>query len=68
MSDIHTMYEELTRFIDSRMPSLVASLVPTQVIPRAEEGTQERPLEVVTKGHGTVTNVSQSSVSGGECG
>jgi hypothetical protein len=66
MSDIHTMYEELTRFIDGRMPSLVASLVPTEGIPKAEEGTQERPLEVVTKGHGTVTNVLQSSVSGEE--
>lgn len=57
MSDIHTMYEELTRFIDGGMPALVASLVPTEGIPRAEEGTQERPIQVGTKGHGTSANV-----------
>jgi hypothetical protein len=60
MSELHTLYEQLTRSIDDRMPSLVASLVPFGAISRAVEGTNESPTEVAGKGPGTVTNLSQA--------
>ena len=66
MSDLHTLYEQLTRSIDDRMPSLVASLVPVGAMSRAVEGANKSPMEVAGKRQETVTNLSQSSVSGGE--
>jgi hypothetical protein len=66
MSDLNEMYEQLTRSIDDRMPSLVASLVPAEAISRAVEGKNEFHLEVAGKRQETVTNLSQSSVLGGE--
>jgi hypothetical protein len=66
MSDLHTMYEQLIRSIDARMPSLVASLVPVGAISRAVEGTNESPTEVAGKGQETVTNLSQCFFFGRE--
>lgn len=66
MSDLNEMYDYLTACIGSRMPSLVASLVPVGAISRAVEGTNESPVEVAGKGQEIVTNSSQCSVFGKE--
>jgi hypothetical protein len=65
MSDVHAMYEQLTRSIDAMMPSLVASLVPDEAIPGALDATNNLPSGDARKAQATVTNLSQSSVSRG---
>jgi hypothetical protein len=66
MSNLHEMYEQLTRSIDVRMPFLVASLVPAGAITMAVKSTNESPMEVTGTGKQAEANFSQSSVLRGE--